>query len=50
MILTVLSVDISDIAIISVKIVDYRCITHNISKSEAINSSKNSDFKDRSCM
>ena len=48
--LTVLSVNISDIAIITVKIVDYRCIIHSISKSEAINLSKNSDFKDRSCM
>ena len=48
--LTVLSVNISDIAIITVKTVDYRCIIHNISKSEAINLSKNSDFKDRSCM
>ena len=26
-----------DIAIITVKNVDYRCIIHNISKSEAIN-------------
>ena len=29
---------INDIAIITVKIVDYRCIIHNISKSKAINS------------
>ena len=45
-----LSVDTSDIAIITIKNVDYCCIIHNISKSEAINLSKNSDFKDRSCM
>ena len=32
-----LSVDISDIAIITLKNVDYRCIIYNISKSEAIN-------------
>ena len=40
--LTMLSVNISDIAIITVKNVDYRCIIHNISKSEAINLLKNS--------
>ena len=33
--LTMLSVNISDIAIITVKNVDYRCIIHNIGKSEA---------------
>ena len=35
--LTMLSVNISNIAIISVKNVDYHCIIHNICKSEAIN-------------
>ena len=36
--LTILSVNISDIAIIiTVKNVDYCCIIHNISKSKAIN-------------
>ena len=35
--LTMLSVNISDIAIITVKNVGYRCIIHKISKSEAIN-------------
>ena len=35
--LTMLCRNISDITIISVKNVDYRCIIHNISKSEAIN-------------
>ena len=34
--LTMVSVNISDIAIITVNYVDYRCIIHNISKSEAI--------------
>ena len=35
--LTILCLNISDIAIIAVKNVDYCCIIHNISKSEAIN-------------
>ena len=35
--LTMLSVKISGIAIITIKNVDYRCIIHKISKSEAIN-------------
>ena len=35
--LTMLCLDLNDIAIITVKNVDYRCIIHNISKSEAIN-------------
>ena len=39
--LTILSVNMSDIAIITVKNVDYRCIIHNIIKSEAINLLKN---------
>ena len=46
-VLTMLSVNISDIAIITVKNVDYRCIIHNISKSEAINLLKNSVLEDR---
>ena len=37
-----LSVDISDIAIITVQNVDYCCIIHNIGKYEAINLLKNS--------
>ena len=37
-----LSVNIRDIAIIAVKNVDYRCIIHNISKTEAINLLENS--------
>ena len=35
--LSMLSVNVSDIAITNVKNVDYRCIIHKISKSEAIN-------------
>ena len=41
-----LNVNISDIAIISVKNADYRCIVHNISKSEAVNLLKNSVLED----
>ena len=40
--LTMLSVNTSNIAIITIKNVDYCCIIHNISKSEAINLLKNS--------
>ena len=39
---TMLSVNISDIAIITIKDGDYRCIIHNINKSEAINVVENS--------
>ena len=35
--LTMLSLNIRDIAIITVQNVDYRCIIYNISKFEAIN-------------
>ena len=45
--LTMLSVSISNIAIITVKDVDYRCIIYNISKSEAINLLKNSVLENR---
>ena len=48
--LAMLSVNISDITIITVKNVDYRCIIHNISKSEAINLIENSVPKDRGCI
>ena len=44
--LMILSVNISDTAIITIKNVDYCCIIHNISKSEAINSLKNSVLED----
>ena len=42
-----LSFNISDIAIITVKNIDYCCIIHNISKSEAINLLENSVLEDR---
>ena len=45
--LTMLSVSTSHIAIIAVKNVDYRCIIHNITKSEAFNLLKNFVLKDR---
>ena len=35
--LTMLSVNISNIAFITIKVVEYRCNFHDISKSEAIN-------------
>ena len=41
-----LSVNISDIAIITIKNDDYCCIIHIISKSEAINLLKNSVLED----
>ena len=44
--LTMLSVNISSIAINTVKNVDYRCIIHNNSKPQAINLSKNSVIED----
>ena len=45
--LTKLSVNISDIDIITVKNVDYCCIIHNIGKSEAINILKNCVLENR---
>ena len=39
--------NVSDVAIITAKNVDYRCIVYNISKSEAINLLKYSVFKNR---
>ena len=45
--LTMLSVNISNIAINTVKNIDYRCITHNFSKSKAISLLKNSVLKNR---
>ena len=44
--LTMLSVDISDIVMITVENVDYHCIIHNISKSKAINLLKSSVAED----
>ena len=48
--LTMLSLNIKDIEIITIKNVDYRCIIHNISKSEAINLLKNSVLENRGYM
>ena len=45
--LTMLCINISDIAIITVKVVDYHCIIHDISESEAIHLLKNSVLYDR---
>ena len=39
--------NISDIAVITVKTVDYRCIMYNINKSEAIHLIGNSVLEDR---
>ena len=44
--LTILSVNISNIAIITVKKFNYHCIIRNISKSEAINLLINSVLED----
>ena len=44
--LTMLSVDISNIAIISTKGFDYLCIIHDISKSKTLNLLKKSLLKD----
>ena len=44
--LTMLGINISDIAIITVKNVDYRCFARN-SRSEAINLSQNSVLENR---
>ena len=45
-----LSISKSDIAIITIKNIDYCCIIRNISKSEAINLLENSGFEDRGYM
>ena len=45
--MTILSVNISDTAIITVKNVDFRCIIQKILKSEAINLLENSVLEDR---
>ena len=45
--LTMSCLNISDIAIIFVKNIDYRCIIHKISKAKAINLLENSVLKDR---
>ena len=43
---SILSLNIHDITFITVKNVDYCCIIHEISKSEAINSLENSVLED----
>ena len=45
--LTMLHVNISDIAIITIKNVYYRCVIHTMSKSEVIYLFKNSVLEDR---
>ena len=45
-----LCLNLSNIAIISVKGVDYRCFIHDISKSNAIHLLKNSALFDRGCI
>ena len=45
--LTMLCLNLSDITIIDVKVVDYCCIAHDISKSDAIPLLKNSALDDR---
>ena len=45
--LSMLCLSISNIAIITVKYLDYCCIMYNISKSEAINILENSVLEDR---
>ena len=45
--LRILSDNISDITIITVKNVDYCCIIHNVSKSEVINLLKKSVLENR---
>ena len=44
---SMMCLNISDITIITVKNVDYRCIMYNISKSEATNLLQNSVLEDR---
>ena len=44
--LTMLSDNVSDIAVITIKSLDYRCIIHSSSKSKAINLLENSLLED----
>ena len=48
--LPMLNANISDISIITIKNVDYRCIIHNISNTEVINLLENSALQDRGCI
>ena len=43
-----MSMNLSDIAILNIKGADYRCIIHGISKNEAINLLQNIDLTDKS--
>ena len=45
--LSVFCLNINDIAFITVKNVDYRCIIHNISKADVINLLKSAVLEDR---
>ena len=45
-----LSANISNVAIITIKNVDYRCIIHSISRSEAINLFENSVLENCVCV
>ena len=45
-----LSVNIKDITIIALQNIDYRCIIHNISKSEIINLLKSAMLENRACI
>ena len=47
--LIMLCLNVSDTAIIAIKDVDYRCIIHNNSKSEAIHLLENSVLEDCRC-
>ena len=47
--LNMLCLNISDVIIITVKHVDYRCIIYNICKSEGINLLKNTMLENRGC-
>ena len=42
-----MSVDLNDIVILSIKGADYRCIISGISKDEAINSMRNADLTEK---
>ena len=48
--LAILCFNIIDIAIITIRNVDSRCIIHNITKSEAINLLKNSVLQNCGCI
>ena len=43
-----MSMNLSDIAILNIKVSDYRCIISLISKNDAINLLQNADFTEKS--